>query len=68
MRMANYIETADVLARWRDVERRLEQAEPGTPEAERLQAEAAGLRDEMRRATESRSHEPRTDASEAASA
>jgi hypothetical protein len=66
--MANFIQTADVLARWRDVERRLEQAEPGTLEAEQLQAEAAELRDEMRRATESRSHEPHADASEAAPA
>ena len=66
--MANFIQTADVLARWRDVERRLEQAEPGTLKAEQLQAEAAELRDEMRRATEARSHEPRSDASEAAPA
>lgn len=50
--MANYIETADILARWRDVERRLEQVQEGTPEAEELQAEAAALRDEMRRMTE----------------
>lgn len=50
--MANYNQTADVLARWRDVERRLEQVQEGTPEAEELQAEAAALRDEMRRTTE----------------
>jgi len=38
-----------VLAMWRDVERELEAAEAGSPEAEHLQAEAARLRDEYRR-------------------
>ena len=52
-KVANYMETADVLARWREVERRLEAAQDGTPEAELLQAEAAALREEMRRLTES---------------
>jgi hypothetical protein len=51
--MANYIQAADVLARWREVERRLEQVQDGTPEAEELQAQAAALREEMRRLTES---------------
>jgi hypothetical protein len=37
-----------VLAQWRDVERALAQEEPGSPEAERLQAEAMRLRDEYR--------------------
>ena len=49
--MANYTQAADVLARWRDVERELEAVEPGTPEAELLQSEAAALRQEMRRIT-----------------
>jgi hypothetical protein len=49
--MANYNETAAVLAEWREVERRLEEAAEGTPEAEHLQAEAARLRDEIRRLT-----------------
>jgi hypothetical protein len=51
--MANYMQAADVLARWREVERRLEEVQDGTPEAEELQAQAAGLREEMRRLTES---------------
>ncbi len=51
--MANYMQTADVLARWRDVERRLADVQDGTPEAEELQAEALTLREEMRRLTES---------------
>jgi hypothetical protein len=51
--MANYMQTADVLARWREVERRLEEVQEGTPEAEDLQAQAAALREEMRRLTES---------------
>ncbi len=36
--MANYMQTAGVLARWRDVERQLEEAQDGTPEAELLQS------------------------------
>ena len=47
------MQTADVLARWREVERRLDEARDGTPEAEELQAEAAALREEMRHLTES---------------
>ena len=50
--MANYIRTADVLARWREVERRLSEAQDGTPVAEELQAEASTLREEMKRLTE----------------
>ena len=49
--MANYSETASVLARWRAVERELAEAEDGSPEMEQLQAEAARLRDEVRRLT-----------------
>lgn len=37
-----------VLAQWRDVERALAMEEPGSPESERLQAEAMRLRDEYR--------------------
>ena len=40
-----------VLALWREVERDLAAAEPGSPEAEALQSEAARLRDEHRRLT-----------------
>jgi hypothetical protein len=50
--MARYIRTAEVLARWREVERRLSAVQDGTPEAEELQAEAATLREEMKRLTE----------------
>jgi hypothetical protein len=50
--MANYMQTADVLARWREIERRLEEVQDGTPEAEELQALAAALREEMRRLTQ----------------
>jgi hypothetical protein len=38
-----------VLAMWREVERDLDKAPPGSPEAEGLQAEAARLRDEYQR-------------------
>ena len=41
-----------VLAQWREVERRLAETEPGTPDAEWLQGEAVRLRDEYRRAIE----------------
>jgi hypothetical protein len=50
--MANYMQTADVLARWREVERQLKEVQDGSPEAEELQAQAAALREEMRRLTE----------------
>jgi hypothetical protein len=49
--MANHSETAAVLAEWRRVERLLDAAVDGTPEAEDLQAEAARLRDEIRELT-----------------
>ena len=49
--MAGYQETAAVLARWREIERQLEQVMEGSPEAEHLQSEAARLRDEIRRLT-----------------
>ena len=41
-----------VLAMWRDVERDLQATEPGSHEAESLQAEAARLRDEYKRLTD----------------
>jgi hypothetical protein len=49
--MANLNDTAAVLAEWRGVERQLDAAVEGTPEAEHLQAEAARLRDEIRELT-----------------
>ena len=42
-------EAEAVLAMWREVERSLAQAEPGSPEAERLQTDAVVLRDEYQR-------------------
>ena len=48
-----------VLAMWRDVERDLQATEPGSHEAESLQAEAARLRDEYKRLTDlARDHHP----------
>lgn len=41
-------EAERVLAQWREVERALEHAVPGSPDAERLEAEAARLRDSHR--------------------
>jgi hypothetical protein len=38
-----------VLAIWRDLERRLEDLEDGTPEAEEIQADVLRLRNEYRR-------------------
>jgi hypothetical protein len=38
-----------VLAMWRDIERQLKATDPGSDEEERLQADAARLRDEYRR-------------------
>lgn len=35
-----------ILAAWREIERDLEDVAPGSPEAERLEAQAASLRDE----------------------
>ena len=42
-------EAEAVLAMWREIERSLAQAEPGSPEAERLQSDAVLLRDEYQR-------------------
>jgi hypothetical protein len=42
-------EAEAVLARWRAVERELSLAEPGSDEAEELEAEAARLQEEYRR-------------------
>jgi hypothetical protein len=42
-------EAEAVLAMWREVERSLAQAEPGSSEAERLQTDAVLLRDEHQR-------------------
>ena len=50
--MANFHETAEALARWRDAERRLDDVPPETAEAEELQAEAAAMRDQYKRLTE----------------
>ena len=41
-----------VLTMWREVERRLADATPDSPEAEALQGEAARLRDEYQRLVE----------------
>jgi hypothetical protein len=43
--MANRQDAEAVLAAWREVERVLDQVEPGSAEAEELQAEALRLRD-----------------------
>ena len=42
-------EAVIVLAMWREIERELEAAEPGSPEAEHLQSEAARVRKEYQR-------------------
>jgi hypothetical protein len=41
-----------VLDMWRDIERQLKDAAPGSPELEHLQSEAARLRDEYQRLVE----------------
>lgn len=56
--MANLHETADILARWRDAERRLDETQPGTPEAESLQAEVSALRDAYQQLMEQPGAEP----------
>jgi hypothetical protein len=48
-----------VLADWRAVEREMEQAEPGSPEHDRLSADVTRLRDEYRRAREQAERETR---------
>lgn len=45
-------EAEAVLAMWRELERSLAAAEPGSAEEERLQADAALLRDEYQRLVE----------------
>ena len=45
-------EAEAVLAMWREIERSLAAAEPGSAEEERLQADAALLRDEYQRLIE----------------
>ena len=42
-------EAEAVLAMWREIERSLADAEPGSPEVERLQSDAMLLRDEYQR-------------------
>jgi hypothetical protein len=42
-------EAEAVLAMWREIERSLAEVQPGSPEAERLQSDAALLRDEYQR-------------------
>jgi len=46
-------EVAEALARWREVERQLAEADEGTAEAEELEAEAAALQREVQRLTAS---------------
>jgi hypothetical protein len=47
--MSTHREAEAVLATWREIERSIERAEPGSPEFERLASEAALLRDEYQR-------------------
>jgi hypothetical protein len=42
----------EILATWREIERSMEAAEPGSPEFERLASDAALLRDEYQRLVE----------------
>ena len=42
-------EAETVLGMWREVERALAKAEPGSPDAERLESDAVLLRDEYQR-------------------
>jgi hypothetical protein len=42
-------EAEEILATWREIERALERAEPGSAEFERLASDAAVLRDEYQR-------------------
>ena len=51
-------EAEAVLAMWREIERSLAEAQAGSPEAERLQSDAALLRDEYQRlVSEATAHE-----------
>ena len=56
--MATFQDAEDLLARWRQVERQLEEATPGSPDEDRLQAHVAALRDEYQRLVEEVSGEP----------
>jgi hypothetical protein len=47
--MTHAREAEEILATWREVERALESAEPGSTEFERLASDAALLRDEYQR-------------------
>jgi hypothetical protein len=47
--MKHQKEAEALLAMWREIERSIAAAEPGSPEAERLQTDAALLRDEYQR-------------------
>ena len=47
--MGHRREAEELLATWREIERSLEMAEPGSAEYERLAADAALLRDEYQR-------------------
>jgi hypothetical protein len=46
-----HTDIATALAQWREIERRLQDVDDGTPEAEQLQAEAAELRELVQRLT-----------------
>jgi hypothetical protein len=48
-RVTHAREAEEILATWREIERALELAEPGTAEFERLASDAALLRDEYQR-------------------
>ena len=47
--MTHAREAEEILATWREIERSLEAAEPGSPEFERLASDAKLLRDEYQR-------------------
>ena len=58
--MGHRREAEELLATWREIERSLEMAEPGSPEFERLAADAALLRDEYQRLVVLATDEERT--------
>ena len=58
--MTHRREAEEILATWRELERSLESAEPGSPEYERLVSDAALLRDEYQRLVASTRDEDRT--------
>jgi hypothetical protein len=53
-----YKDVEDVLARWREAERQLEAAPPGSPDAEGLTTMVEALRDEYHRLQEESRAEP----------